>query len=87
LSPALALAVLFVFIGAQVARVLSPRRGAYAWLVVYAIAGLLGAELVCIVLHTGGPMIGVLHPIADVLGMALAETAGLVFTPRRRLVP
>ena len=87
MSPALALAVLFVLIGAQVARVLSPRRGAYVWLLAYAVAGLVGAELACIVLHTGGPMIGVLHPIADVLGMALAETAGLVFAPRRRLVP
>ena len=87
MSPALALAVLFVLIGAQVARVLSPRRGAYVWLLVYAVAGLVGAELVCIVLHIGGPMIGVLHPVADILGMALVETAGLALTPRRRLVP
>ncbi|MBV8195471.1 MAG: hypothetical protein JOY80_08070 [Candidatus Dormibacteraeota bacterium] len=85
MSPALLLAVLFVLIGAQAARVVSPRRGSYPWLLVLAVAGLAGSELASIALHTGGPSIGVLHPIADAIGIAVVEAAGLVMARRRRV--
>ena len=86
MSPALALALLFVLVGAQATRVLAPRRGSYPWLLTLSLAGLLGAELVCIGLHIGGPTLGVLHPLADAAGIAVAEVAGLALAPRRRLI-
>ena len=86
MSPALALAVLFVLIGAQATRVIAPRRGSYPLLLALAAVGLAAAELVAIGAHLGGPQVGVLHPVIDVLGIGMAEILGLRLTgPRRRV--
>ena len=87
MTPAIALAVLLVLIGAQAARVAAPRRGSYPWLLLLGAAGLGGAELVCFALRIGGPSLGALHPVADVLGIAALELGGLLFAPARRIAP
>ena len=86
MSPALALAVLFVLIGAQATRVIAPRRGSYPLLLALAAVGLAVAELVGIGAHLAGPQVGVLHPVIDVAGIAIAEFIGLrLAAPRRRV--
>jgi len=84
MSPALALAVLFVLLGAQATRVIAPRRGSYPILLGLAALGLAAAELIAIGARIGGPTLGVLHPAADVAGIAVAEVLGLVLTGPRR---
>lgn len=83
-SPGIVLAVLFVAIGAQVTRLLAPGRGNYLLALVCAAAGLLAAELLSLQGH-GGPSLGAVHPLADVAGIVLGETAGLVLAAPRRL--
>jgi hypothetical protein len=83
-SPGIILAVLIVGIGAQLTRLLVPRRGNYLLAVVCAAIGMLMAELVALGGH-GGPALGVVHPIADVAGIALVEAAGLILAAPRRL--
>ncbi len=87
MSPALGLALLFMLIGAQAAHVFAPRRLRYTWLLLLAAAGVLGAELAAVALHTGGPALGVLHPVADAAGVAVCELAGTTLTGRRRRAP
>jgi hypothetical protein len=84
MSPGIVLAVLIVAIGAQLTRVLVPRRGNYLLALVCAAAGLLGAELLALGGH-GGPTIGAVHPVADVGGIALLEVIGLILAAPRRL--
>jgi hypothetical protein len=83
-SPGIVLAVLFIAIGAQVTRLLAPRRGNYLLALVCAAIGLLAAELLALQGH-GGPTLGAVHPLADVAGIALVEAAGLVLAAPRRL--
>jgi hypothetical protein len=83
-SPGIVLAVLIAAIGAQLTRLLVPGRGNYLIALVCAAVGLLGAELVALGGH-GGPSLGSVHPVADVIGMAIAEAIGLVLTAPRRL--
>jgi hypothetical protein len=83
-SPGIVLAAVIVAIGAQVTRLLAPRRGNYVVAVVCAAAGLLVAELVALSGH-GGPSLGTVHPAADAVGIALAEAAGLILSAPRRL--
>ncbi|MFN2582250.1 MAG: hypothetical protein ABR498_05865 [Candidatus Dormibacteria bacterium] len=87
MTPAIALGFLFVLLGAQVTRVLSPQRGSYAWLLLASATGVAAAELLANAAHIGGPAVGVLHPVADAFGIALAETAGLAAARRRRVAP
>jgi hypothetical protein len=83
-SPGIVLAVLIAAIGAQLTRLLVPGRGNYLIALVCAAVGLLGAELVALAWH-GGPSLGSVHPVADVIGIALAEAIGLVLAAPRRL--
>jgi hypothetical protein len=83
-SPGIVLAVLIVAIGAQLTRVLAPRRGNYALALICAAAGLLGAELLALGGH-GGPTVGAVHPVADAGGIALLEVVGLILAAPRRL--
>jgi hypothetical protein len=83
-SPGIVLAVLVVAIGAQLTRLLVPRRGNYLVATVCAVVGLLGAELVALSGH-GGPSLGTIHPAADVVGIVLAEAVGLALAAPRRL--
>ncbi len=84
MSPGIVLAVLIAAIGAQLTRLLVPRRGNYVVALVCAAVGLLGAELVALGGH-GGPSLGTIHPVADVVGIAVAEVIGLVLAAPRRL--
>jgi Co/Zn/Cd efflux system component len=87
MNPALVVAALFVLIGAQTARVLAPRRLAYLWALGLAAAGLIAGEVIAAALQTGGPRLGVLHPVADVVGIVGFELAGALLTPPRRRGP
>ena len=85
MSPGLLLGVLFALIGAQVARLLGPRRITYAVALGLAAAGVIAGELVALGLHGGGPALGPLHPMADAAGMAVTEVAGaLLLAPGTR---
>ena len=84
MSPGVVLAVLFVFIGAQVTRLVAPRRGNYPLALVCAAVGLLAAELLAYQ-GPGGPSLGVVHPVADAAGIAVVEVAGLALVTPRRL--
>ena len=84
MSPGIVLAVLIAAIGAQLTRLLVPTRGNYPVALVCAAVGLLGAELVALGGH-GGPSLGTIHPIADVVGIVVAEVIGLVLAAPRRL--
>jgi hypothetical protein len=86
-SPELLLAILFVLIGATVSGIVRPRRGSFLLTLVLAAAGVLAGELVAIATHVGGPELGVLHPVADALGVVLFEVAGAVLAPARRRAP
>ncbi len=83
-SPGIILAVLIVAIGAQVTRVVMPGRAPYLLAVGCAAVGMLGAELLALGGH-GGPRLGTIHPVADVIGIALTETVGVVLVSPRRL--
>jgi hypothetical protein len=83
-SPGIVLAVLIVAIGAQLTRLLVPRRGNYLVALVCSAVGLLGAELVALSGH-GGPSLGTVHPAADAVGIVLAEAGGLALAAPRRL--
>lgn len=84
MSPGIVLAVLIVAIGAQLTRLLVPRRGNYLVAMVCAVLGLLAAELVALSGH-GGPVLGTVHPAADVIGIVLAEAIGVALAAPRRL--
>ncbi len=84
MSPGILLAALIAAIGAQVTRVVAPNRGNYLVAAACAVAGLLAAELVALGGH-GGPSLGSVHPLADVIGIAVVEAAGLVLAAPHRL--
>lgn len=86
MTPSLGLGVLFVLIGAQVAHLVT-RRLPYLLALPLSAAGVLGAELVVAWARSGGPVVGVLHPAADALGVAVCETAGAALTGGRRRAP
>jgi hypothetical protein len=85
MSPGILLGVLFALIGAQVARLVWPHRLGYLVALGLAVAGVVGAELVALELHGGGPPLGPLHPLADAGGIAVLEVVGaLLRAPRSR---
>jgi hypothetical protein len=86
-SPGLVLAVLFVLIGATVSGLVTPRRGSYLLTLLLAAAGVVAGELVAIGTKFGGPELGVLHPVADAVGVVLFEVTGAVLAPARRRGP
>lgn len=87
MSPALGLALLFILIGAQFGLVVGRSRVPYPWLLLLAAIGVVGAELLVETLHAGGPSLGVLHPVADAIGIVVCQGAALVFAPARRRLP
>jgi Co/Zn/Cd efflux system component len=85
MKPAFLIGLLFVLIGAQATRVVAPRRLGYVWVLLLAAAGLVLGELIARALHTGGPRLGELHPVADFAGIGVLELAGALLTaPRKR---
>ena len=76
MSPSLLLGAVLALIGAQVTRVAAPHRLGYAAALGLAVAGVLAAEVVARLLHSAGPVLGSLHPVADVVGIAAAEVVG-----------
>jgi hypothetical protein len=86
-SPGLALAILFVLIGATVSGLAMPRRGSYVLTLLLATSGVVAGELVAIATRAGGPELGALHPVADAVGIALFEVTGAVLAPARHRGP
>ena len=80
-SPGTVLLLVLALIGAQITRVLAPHRSPYVVTLVLAIAGVVGGEAVAYAIHAGGPGLGVLHPVADLVGVAAAEAAGVLLWP------
>lgn len=82
MTPGLLLAVLLMGIGAQATHVVAPGR-ARAWLTLpAATVGVIGAEVVALGGH-GGPSLGVVHPVADLVGILACEVGAVVALPRR----
>lgn len=82
MSPGIVLAVVVVLIGAQVTRLVVPGRGSYPLAVACAAAGLLGGELIALSGH-GGPVLGAIHPLPDVVAIAALEAAGVILLSPR----
>ncbi|MGO8686204.1 MAG: hypothetical protein ACLQT7_03325 [Candidatus Dormibacteria bacterium] len=79
MSPGLLLGLLFALIGAQVTRLVAPRRLGYPIALLLAAVGVVAGELAAAALHAGGPALGPVHPLADILGMAVMEVIGVTF--------
>jgi len=77
-SPTLLLAAVFALVGAQLTRLAVPRRFGYAVVLALAVVGIVAAELVARWGGLGGPALGPLHPLADLVGMAVLEMIGAV---------
>jgi hypothetical protein len=75
-SPGLVLALVLVAIATQVAWVLVPRGGPYAWRLLLSVAGLMAGEMFASGGHLAIPSVGVLHPLADLLGIAALQGVG-----------
>ena len=85
MAPGLILAVLVVLIATQVARVLVPGRGSYAWLALLAACGLVIGELWALASHLHGPALGALHPLPDLVAMGFLLWLGTVVAPAPRI--
>jgi hypothetical protein len=83
-SPGLVLAVILVVILTQVVRVVLPGRGPYLWTLLLSAAGLVAGEVLAASGHLNAPTVGVLHPLADVLVIALLQGAGALVAGRSR---
>jgi len=81
-SPGLLVGALLVLIGAQLTGLVRPGRP-YLLALALAAAGFVAGELLAILSHAGGPLLGGLHPVADAAGIAVAEAAGALLTPVR----
>jgi hypothetical protein len=82
-SPGLILAVLVVLVTAQVVRLVVPGRGPYLWTFLLSAAGLVGGEVIAASGHLNVPAMGVLHPVADVVAIAVLQAVGVVIAGRR----
>lgn len=81
-SPGLVLALALVLVLTQCVRVLLPGRGPYLWTLLLSAAGVAGGEMLAASGHLNGASLGVLHPMADVLVVALLQGAGAVVAGR-----
>jgi hypothetical protein len=81
-SPGLILALLVVLVTTQVVRLLLPHRGPYAWTLILSAAGLVAGEIIAASGHLSSPSLGVVHPLADVLVIALLQVAGAIVAGR-----
>lgn len=86
-SPGLVLALLLVIILTQAARVALPGRGPYLWTLLLSVAGLVGGEVMAASGHLSGPEVGVLHPFADLLVVAVLQVAGALVAGRSEPSP
>jgi hypothetical protein len=82
-SPGLILAVLLVLVTTQVVRLVLPGRGPYLWTFLLSAAGLVAGEVIAASGHLNQPALGVLHPLADVVLLAVLQAAGAVIAGRR----
>jgi hypothetical protein len=82
MSPGIIVAVLVVLIAAQTARVVAPRRLGYLPALACAALGLLLGELVALSGH-GGPTVGVIHPVPDVVAIVALEAGAAIVIPVR----
>jgi hypothetical protein len=81
-SPGLVLAVLLVLVLTQLVRVALPGRGSYPWTLALSAAGVVGGEILAASGHLNGASLGVLHPLADVVVVAVLQGAGAVVAGR-----
>jgi len=86
-SPGLVFAVLLVLVLTQLVRVVLPGRGPYLWTLLLSVAGLVGGEVMAASGHLGGPEVGVLHPFADLLVVAVLQVAGAFVAGRSEASP
>ena len=84
MSPGLALGVLIVLIGAQVAWLARAVRVRYVWVLLLALAGFVVGELFALATGVAGPVLGGLHPVVDAVAIALLECAGALLGGRPR---
>jgi hypothetical protein len=82
-SPGLILALLLVLVTTQVVRLVLPGRGPYLWTFLLSAAGLVAGEVIAASGHLNVPALGVLHPFADVVVIAVLQAAGAVIAGRR----
>jgi hypothetical protein len=83
-SPGLILAVLLVLVSAQVVRLVLPGRGPYFWTLLLSAGGLVAGEVIAASGHLNAPALGVLHPLADVVVIAVLQAAGAIIAGRDR---
>jgi hypothetical protein len=81
-SPGLVFAILLVLVLTQVVRVVLPGRGPYLWTLLLSMAGLVAGEVIAASGHLNAPSVGVLHPLADVLLIAVLQGAGALVAGR-----
>jgi len=79
-SPGLVLAAVLVLLATQLVRLFFPGRGPYALTLVLSVAGLVGGEMVAGTGHLAAPVLGVIHPLADVTLIAALQGAGVLAT-------
>lgn len=81
-SPGLVLALLVVIVATQAVRAVVPDRGPYLWTLLLSAAGLAAGEVLAASGHLSAPSLGVLHPLADVVAIAVLQAAGAVLMGR-----
>lgn len=81
-SPGLVLALLLVMVLTQVVRVILPGRGPYLWTLLLSAAGLVAGEVLAASGHLNAPAVGVIHPLADVVVIAVLQGAGALVAGR-----
>jgi len=81
-SPGLVLALFLVLVLTQVVRVILPGRGPYLWTLMLSVAGVAGGEVIAASGHLNSASLGVLHPLADLLAIAVLQAAGAVVAGR-----
>ncbi len=89
-APGQVLGALLVVIATQITRIAAPGQGPYLWTLLLAAVGFVLGELVVAATHSGGPTLGVLHPVADAAAIAVIEVAGavgVIVVRRRRRQP
>jgi hypothetical protein len=74
------LAALLVLIATQVTRLVVPGRGPYPWTLLLSAAGLIGGEIVAGSGYLAFPAIGVVHPVADAVVIAVLQAGGAYVT-------
>jgi hypothetical protein len=81
-SPGLVLALFLVLVLTQVVRVILPGRGPYLWTLMLSVAGVAAGEVIAASGHLNSASLGVLHPLADLLAIAVLQAAGAVVAGR-----